>query len=238
MTKKLSDDHKAVQSYYDAVYYDDTNQKLKYVPHLRQLTQKMGLQAGQKMVDVACGRGELLLVASEKGVQPSGIDISEKAITLCQKLMPAGDFHVGVAESLPFADNEFDIVTCLGSLEHFLDPLAALREMRRVAKPTATFLFLVPNAGFLTHRLGFFRGTNQTAVHEVPLMIEAWAALFNQAGLAVSAKWRDLHILSLDWILAGRWFMLPFRLAQALSLLLWPLAWQYQIYFKCQPLPE
>ena len=233
MNKKLSEEHQKVQSFYDSTYYRETNQKLKYVRHFRELTKKIGLQSQQSMLDVACGRGEWLLVATEKGVHPSGIDISEKAIEICKTVLPKGDFHVSVAETLPFDKAQFDVVSCLGSLEHFLNPLQALQEMRRVAKSDATFLFLVPNAGFLTHRLGFFQGTDQTDIHEEPLLIDEWEALFEKAGLQVNAKWRDLHILSPDWIFASRWWMVPFRFAQALSLLVWPLSWQYQIYFQC-----
>ena len=61
---------------------------------------------------------------------------------------PMRSFIVGPAEKLPFADGQFDFVSCLGALEHFLDPTRALREMVRVATPDAEFLLLVPNADF------------------------------------------------------------------------------------------
>ena len=237
MSKEQSRQHSEqdlIKQFYDSVYYRAANRKLKYMPHFRRLARKIGLRRGQTLLDVACGRGEWLLVAREKGVHPYGLDLSEKAVEICQTMMPDGKFHTGPAESLPFDDAQFDLVSCLGSLEHFLKPELALAEMRRVAKPGASFLFAVPNAGFLTRRLGLFGGTDQTDAYEKVRFMAEWEALFARAGLHVERKWADLHVLSTDWILAGRWFTLPLRLVQALSLLVWPLHWQYQIYFQCR----
>lgn len=88
-------------------------------------------------------------------MQPqNGVDLSEKAITVCKTALLQGDFYSTPAEDLPFEENRFDVVTCLGSLEHFVDPGKALKEMVRVAKNDAIFLLLVPNADFLMRRLG------------------------------------------------------------------------------------
>ena len=80
--------------------------------------------------------------------------------------MPDGDFHAIPAEKLPFADASFDLVSCLGSLEHFVEPVVSLREMARVARGDAQFLILVPNADFLTRKLKLFGGTNQKDAKE------------------------------------------------------------------------
>ncbi|MCA9926734.1 MAG: class I SAM-dependent methyltransferase, partial [Anaerolineales bacterium] len=165
---------------------------------------------------------------------PAGIDISQKAIAVCQKNMPTGDFHAGVAESLPFADEQFDVVSCLGSLEHFVDPLKALQEMVRVARKDAQFLLLVPNADFLTACLGLYGGTNQVDAKEDVRTLPEWDRLFTEAGLSVVKRWRDLHVLSWSWIGAGRWLTVPIRAVQALMLPFWPLRWQYQVYHLCR----
>lgn len=51
---------------------------------------------------------------------------------------------VGTALALPFQDSTFDNVLCTEVLEHISDPLAVLREMRRVTKPGGTLLLTVP----------------------------------------------------------------------------------------------
>ena len=144
--------------------------------------------------------------------------------------MPDGEFHSGPAESLPFPDGRFDIVTCLGSLEHFLEPVEALREMVRVATRDAVFIILVPNSGFLTRRLGLYRGTYQTAAKEEVRSLREWDRLFQSAGLQLTDRWKDLHVLSWSWIVSLGWSRVPIRALQGMALLFWPLDWQYQVY--------
>ena len=93
--------------------------------------------------------------------------ISRVALDVCRDALPHAELHCGPAEKLPFADGQFDFVSCLGALEHFLDPTRALREMVRVATPVAEFLLLVPNADFPPSRLGLYGGTDQSNVREV-----------------------------------------------------------------------
>ena len=147
--------------------------------------------------------------------------------------MPEGEFFAQPAESLPFDTGRFDLVTCLGSLEHFVDPVKSLEEMSRVAKPDAAIVILVPNKDFLTRRLGLFGGTYQTDAKEVVRTLDEWAELFNKAGLSVDGRWKDLHVLNLDWVSTGPAWSWPLRAAQALMLPLWPLSWQYQVYHRC-----
>ncbi len=63
-----------------------------------------------------------------------------------------------------------------------MDPQAALREIIRTAKPDAMFLLLVPNAGFLTRRLGLYAGTQQAVVREEVRSLREWQELFGSAG--------------------------------------------------------
>ena len=147
--------------------------------------------------------------------------------------LPKADIRQGVAEALPFDSGQFDLITCMGSLEHFLDQPKALGEMLRVTKPKARFLILVPNAGFLTRRLGLYRGTGQVAIRETVRPIHEWQAMFVEAGLQVEARWRDLHPLSRSWIRRGPPWTWPVRASQATALALWPVVWQYQVYFLC-----
>ena len=105
--------------------------------------------------------------------------------------------------------------------------------MIRTAKPDAMFLLLVPNAGFLTRRLGLYAGTHQAAMREEIRSLQAWQELFASAGLHVINRWKDLHVLSPSWIARGPVYLWPLRAAQALALPFWPLSWQYQVYHLC-----
>ena len=134
--------------------------------HLRRLARRIGVRKNQQVLDVACGTGEWLLACKELGAFTNGVDLSERAISACKTSLGEGEYFSMPAEVLPFEDARFDVVTCLGSLEHFIDPVKALKEMVRVAKTDAIFLLLVPNADFLTRRLGLFGGTYQTDAKE------------------------------------------------------------------------
>ena len=106
------------------------------------------LDPNKKLLDVACGGGGFLYYAEQRATC-SGVDISEVAIEYAKKLLRRAKVEVGKAETLPYPDNEFDFVTCLGSLEHFLDMDKALQEMRRVLKDNGKLLIYVPNLYFL-----------------------------------------------------------------------------------------
>lgn len=195
---------------------------------------RLRLSGGDTALDVACGTGAWLAESRRNGAKTSGMDISERAVSRARQRLPDAEIRTGVAESLPFDDGCFDLVTCMGSLEHFLDQPLALKEMQRVAKADARFLILVPNAGFLTRRLGLYRGTEQVAVRETVRPIAEWTDMFESVGLTVHAKWRDLHPISREWICRGQaWTWLP-RATQASLLACWPIEWQYQVYFLCR----
>lgn len=191
-----------VAAWFDATY---RQKGLGYLRPLRAypvFVQLLGAKAGERLLDVACGPGLLLQAARERGVRASGVDLSTAAIELAHARFPGLDAQVGNAEHLPFADATFDHVTCLGSLERFLDRPAALREMQRVAKPTARFCFLVRNASTLTWRVWRQQlGRREVQGHQDAQTLEQWQHLFARSGLAVQQvlpdqwpvqRWRQL----------------------------------------------
>lgn len=228
-------EYQQLRSFYNNTYYVDGQQsKYRASWHDRVMVDRMGCLKGKQVLDVACGLGGWLWILRSKGAEVSGIDISERAIECCRSRFPDGEFKVGAAETLPFPDSRFDVITCMGSIEHFVDKKAALEEMVRVAKPGAKFLILVPNAGFLALRLGLYSGTWQSQVREDVLSLKEWDLLFRSAGLRVDQRWRDLHTVDLQWIARARWTAWPLRLAQALALPLLPLSLQYQVHHFCR----
>ncbi|MBM4420083.1 MAG: class I SAM-dependent methyltransferase [Chloroflexi bacterium] len=102
-------------------------------------------EPGERILDVACGSGRLLLEAERFGLVLSGVDIADAAVARTRSVVPKAEVQRAEAEHLPHADETFDIVTCLGSLEHFLTPDRALEEMRRVLKPGGRAVLAIPN---------------------------------------------------------------------------------------------
>lgn len=226
-------DHRQIQDFYNKEYYAHGGRDAALPWHVRQIAARLSVTKGNSVLDVACGTGAWLEELQRRGARISGVDISARAVELAKRRLPYADIRQSVAEKLPFADRQFDLVTCMGSLEHFLDQPVALQEMRRVGKSGARFLILVPNAGFLTRRLGLYRGTGQVAIKETVFSISEWTTMLGSSGLQVQDMWRDLHPLSRDWIFRGRGLAWMPRAAQAIALAAWPLDWQYQVYFLC-----
>jgi len=150
------------------------------------------LQVGSSSVylDVSCGEGHALYAATERGARSIGIDISIVAMRAGQEKFGLTGAILKDASSLPFPDSTFDRVSCLGSLEHFPDPRRALDEMRRVAQPSALFLFLVPNARHIFRSIVSVADpqTIVTALDE-----RGWIEFFHQLGFAVIGQWIDNH---------------------------------------------
>ena len=101
---------------------------------------------GQSLLDLSCGEGQLLHIATARGVHAHGIDISDAAARIAQQATPAARLVIGNGEALPYPDNTFDAVTNLGSLEHYEHPDRGAREMARVLTPGGTACILVPNS--------------------------------------------------------------------------------------------
>ncbi len=104
--------------------------------------QKIGpLKEGAKILDIACGLGETtrLIASSFAGSHITGIDRDNSLIEAAKNIRDAAggniNFVTGDAEHLPFADNSFDFVFSRYLLMHVPDPIAILKEMKRVCRP-------------------------------------------------------------------------------------------------------
>jgi SAM-dependent methyltransferase len=74
-----------------------------------------------------------------------GVDVSETAVARCrEKGIKALGLDVS-SEALPFDDGFFDVVICLETLEHLMNPYFAVTEIRRVLKEKGRLICSVPN---------------------------------------------------------------------------------------------
>jgi len=106
---------------------------------------------GAKVLDVGCGRGGTLYTLSQfyQAKTLTGIDITDANIKFCRQNFEGEpiEFHKGDAENLPFADNEFDILTNVESSHVYPNLFKFYREVYRVLKPGGYFLYtdIFPN---------------------------------------------------------------------------------------------
>jgi 2-polyprenyl-3-methyl-5-hydroxy-6-metoxy-1,4-benzoquinol methylase len=196
---------------------------------LAKLGQRAQGEERRRLLDVGCGTGMMIREAAGRGFEVAGLDISEEGVRQARELVPSAELHVGVAEELPFADASFDVVTCVGSLEHVAKPDKAVRQMARVVKPDGELLVIVPNSRYLMQwvtwiRQAFFPGSSQPV--ERAASRREWEGLFQENGLSVVRVHKDNNVY------------LPTRLLQALGRVagwLVPLAACYQLVFVLRP---
>ena len=100
-----------------------------------------------RILDVGCGTGANLQMLDEFG-DAEGVDVSTDALEFC-RTRGLAKVKQGAAESLPFADASFDLVTGLDVVEHLDDDIAGLSEMRRVLRPDGRAVLFVPAFMFL-----------------------------------------------------------------------------------------
>jgi ubiquinone/menaquinone biosynthesis C-methylase UbiE len=90
--------------------------------------------AGQKILDIGCGTGNHLIIFNKFGLDLCGIDGSPYMIRKAkERLGHRCTLKTGMAEDLPFSDNEFDLAVFINTLEFLENPLQALKEAGRVA---------------------------------------------------------------------------------------------------------
>lgn len=109
----------------------------RFAPVANAMIEHYGLSAGDKILDIGCGKGFQLVefANANKGFVLHGIDISEYAISIAHEDIQSC-VQVGNATALPYPDKYFDFVYSLNTLHclHNYDLDKALREMERVGK--------------------------------------------------------------------------------------------------------
>lgn len=112
------------------------------------------LQAGERLVDIGTGRGELLVAAAKRGARAVGVEYSPAAVELARHTLsvhghpPGAEVLLADARAIPLPDGETDLVTLLDVVEHLApDELElALAEARRLLAPGGRILIhTLPN---------------------------------------------------------------------------------------------
>lgn len=142
-----------------------------------------GIGAGERVLDVACGTGVLSREALKRvGAEGLvvGLDRNEGMLEVARRTAPGVDWRTGRAESLPFADGDFDAVACQFGLMFFEDRLASLSEMWRVTKPGGRVAVAVwdglersPGYAAVTALLDRMFGAEMAAAMEAPFNLGA-----------------------------------------------------------------
>lgn len=102
----------------------------------------LSIRPGTRYCDVGCGAGLAALLAADRGAEVSGIDAAQSLLDIARERVAGADFRLGDLEELPFPDGTFDLVTGFNSFQFAANPVAALREARRISKPSGRIVVL------------------------------------------------------------------------------------------------
>lgn len=115
-----------------------------------QLKEATGDWENKNILDVGCATGRLLLRGVEDATKVVGIDLSESMVTAARELFhekgfaDKAEFFVADAYTLPFGEQEFDLVLSTCVLFLLPEPEKGLKEMVRVVKDKGKIAMLNP----------------------------------------------------------------------------------------------
>lgn len=201
-------DQQTVIEWFDSVYRRKGARYLRPARAYLVFLELLRAQPRHRILDVACGPGMLLEAASRYSTRLHGIDVSTVAVEQAKRRVACASLAIANAERLPFRDESFDLITCLGSLERVLDPDKAVEEMRRVGKPDARYCILVRNADTFSWKYfaALLRKPRREG-HAGARAFASWRSLFEAHGLRAVDVWPDQYPLHLK----ARWSSLGLK---------------------------
>lgn len=115
--------------------------------------QSFSYQAEAKVLDVACGTGELLKqMRGRFQIQGFGIDADERMVGVAKRKCPGMDIRTAKCDRLPFDDKSFDSLTVCMAFHHFDNRKGFIKEASRVLKSGGTIYVIELRAPFLIRK--------------------------------------------------------------------------------------
>ncbi|WP_145483283.1 class I SAM-dependent methyltransferase [Yersinia aldovae] len=161
-----------------------------------------------RLLDLGCGAGHASFTAAAVVKEVVAYDLSSQMLQVvsqaaADKKLTNINVQQGLAESLPFADNSFDIVISRYSAHHWHDVGLALREVKRVLRPGGNVIFMdvaSPGNPVLDIYLQTVEVLRDTS-HVRNYSPGEWLSLFTDAGLVINEVTSDRLFLEYSsWI--------------------------------------
>jgi SAM-dependent methyltransferase len=151
-------------------------------PGARVFYERLDVPARCQLLDVACGSGQVALLAAKDGVQVTGVDIAPNLIKRAQARASAeglaARFMEADAEALPFDDGTFDVVVSLVGAMFAPRPELVANELLRVCSPG-----------------GLIAMGNWTAQGFVGQMFKTISKFIAPSGMPSPVLWGDEHVV-------------------------------------------
>jgi len=151
-----------VAKFYPKNFYEEPSQidkvitKISFYPRQRKI---LNYAKQGRILDLGCGKGEFLSNFKMKGWVPFGVDVSEVACELAREKVGKNIYNCQLKECF-FPSDYFDVIVLSHVLEHLLNPIDDLVEIRRILKLNGILMLSVPDIGSLQ-----FRVSSQSWIH-------------------------------------------------------------------------
>jgi ubiquinone/menaquinone biosynthesis C-methylase UbiE len=173
----------------------------RYSPRLaRAMCERAGIQPGQRALDVGCGSGALVAALADLlgAENVAGVDPSETFVEATRAKAPGAHVVLGSAESLPFADGEFDATLSQLVVNFLTDPEQGLREMSRVTRRGGVVAGCVWDyGGEMTMLRAFWDAAAALDAERATALMEAHTMRFSRPE-ELSALWRRAGLDDVD----------------------------------------
>ncbi|GIW04379.1 MAG: hypothetical protein KatS3mg059_0999 [Thermomicrobiales bacterium] len=159
--------------------------------------QLLALQPGERLLDLGTGTGRYAVEAAARGAWVTGVDASPAMLSVARERVRASRQPIRLVRAdlarLPFPDGSFDAAVAVTSLCFVADPLAVLREARRVLRPGGRLVLGELNRWSIWAALRRLKGLVRPTVFRAARFhsIRELHALLRSVGFAV-CEWHGL----------------------------------------------
>ena len=186
---------------------------LQHRDRLWQTAEHFGLWnlRGKKVLEIGPFFSYLPFALKEQGNEVSVVEGDDPAVYPLKPLYEQAGINLTVCDlfenfgspspekhRLPFADNQFDVISCWETMEHFnFNPVGFLRDLRRILKPGGRIFLTVPNMAELENRVKLLCGKS------VGPPVESYNIYYNYsaAGRFMGFHWREYILPEMDYLL-------------------------------------
>jgi len=147
---------------------------------------------GLRVLDVGCGGGLLAEKLAAMGCSVVGVDKSPATLDVAKEHSVSMGLNITYleanAESLPFADDEFDVVFCCDVLEHVDSVDTVIKGIARVLKPDGVFFFDTINRTLMSKLVAIKIAQDCPLTRFIPRDVHVWEKFIKPQELASTLR--------------------------------------------------